>query len=137
MASGQACLRRYGQKVRLERKRKGLCSHCGKRKRQDGLITCRICRKEYKRKMRKKMKLTDFEKKQKEQFKNYIFDIIEEYFDLKHKRFRIKFAKKDKMKGFGIIMQEDFSSIKKDIFVINGTTKRKLDKTKIKYNVLI
>jgi hypothetical protein len=70
--------------------------------------------------------------------KEAIFDIIDEYMDLKNKHYVIRITDESKAKAFGIMMNvgEGFSGFKKEEYSINGLTKRRLDKNKIKYKVI-
>ncbi len=71
--------------------------------------------------------------------KEQVFDIIEEYMDLKNDHYTIRIiGRKDKqVKAFGILLDstEGFGSTKKNVYGINGIQKRKLDKIKIKYEI--
>lgn len=72
--------------------------------------------------------------------KEEIFDIIEEYNNLGIKYYTIEFIgnKKEKLNEFhDLIVSEGFRSVKKDEYIINGITKRKLDKKGIKYMVIV
>ena len=70
--------------------------------------------------------------------KEKIFDIIDEYMDLGNEIYVIKITDKRIVKAFGIIMDagQVFSGYKKDEYSINGLTKRRLDKNKIKYKII-
>ncbi|GAH11833.1 unnamed protein product [marine sediment metagenome] len=58
--------------------------------------------------------------------------------DLKNEHYVIRITDKRKAKAFGVMMDvgESFSSYKKDEHSINGLTKRRLDKNKIKYKII-
>ena len=69
--------------------------------------------------------------------KEEIFDLIDEYMDLEHKYYIIKFVKGNESKGFGIMMSTgSFGSHQKGEYSINGLIKRRLDKNKIKYKII-
>ena len=67
-----------------------------------------------------------------------IFEAIDKYMDLKNEHYVIRIIDKRKAKAFGIIMNvgEGFASYKKEEYSINGLTKRRLDKNKIKYEII-
>ncbi len=67
-----------------------------------------------------------------------IFDIIDEYMDLKNEYYVIRITDTRKTKAFGIIMDsgQGFSGYKKEEYSINGLIKRRLDKNKIKYKII-
>ena len=69
--------------------------------------------------------------------KEEIFNIIDEYMDLKHDSYTIRFDKGSESKGFGIMMSVgQFRSYEKGEYSINGLIKRRLDKKKIKYKII-
>ena len=69
--------------------------------------------------------------------KEKIFDMIDEYMDLEHESYVIKFDKGNESKGFGVMLfLGEFRSYKKGEYCINGLIKRRLDKKKIKYKIL-
>ena len=70
--------------------------------------------------------------------KEEIFDVIDEYMDLRNEHYVIRITDKRKAKAFGLMMDagEGFSMYKKDEHSINGLTKRRLDKNKIKYKII-
>ncbi len=70
--------------------------------------------------------------------KEIVMDIIDEYMDLKNEHYVIKVTDKRQSKAFGIMMDagEGFSGFKKEQYSINGLTKRRLDKLKIKYKII-
>lgn len=78
--------------------------------------------------------ITTFSKEGKEA----IFDMIDEYMNLKNKHYVVRITDKRKSKAFGIMMEsgEGFSGFKKEEYSINGLTKRRLDKNKIKYKIV-
>ena len=80
------------------------------------------------------VKETEFSKEGKEA----IFNIIDEYMDLKNKHYIIRVTDRRKSKAFGILMDstEGFGSYKKEEYSINGLIKRRLDKHKIKYKII-
>ncbi len=69
-----------------------------------------------------------------------IFNFIDEYNDLKNDSYKIQIigTKKNKVKAFGILLNssQGFGGEKKEVYVINGITKRLLDKEKIKYKYI-
>jgi len=69
--------------------------------------------------------------------KEEIFDIIDEYFKLKHERYTITVIgdKANKDKAFEILLNSDdtFHGMKDSQYSINGVQKRRMDKAKIKY----
>ena len=68
--------------------------------------------------------------------KEKIFDIIDEYMDLGNETYTLKITS-EKSKAFEIMMKSGrISSWKKDEYSINGLTKRRLDKNKIKYKII-
>ena len=70
--------------------------------------------------------------------KEEIFDIIDEYLDLKKDYYRIQITDKRQAKAFGIMMDSDegFNCRDKEKYSINGLIKRRLDKNKIKYKII-
>ena len=69
--------------------------------------------------------------------KEEIFLIIDEYMDLGNEQYVIRITDKRKTKAFGIILDAGrFSSCAKDEYSIDGLTKRRLDKNKIKYKII-
>ena len=69
--------------------------------------------------------------------KEEIFDIIDEYMDLKHEFYTIKFVEGNESKGFSVMMSVgEFGSHQKGEYSINGLIKRRLDKNKIKYKII-
>ena len=70
--------------------------------------------------------------------KEEIFDIIDEYMDLKNEHYVIRVIDRRQVKAFGLMMDsgEGFSGYKKEEYSINGLTKRRLDKNKIKYKTI-
>ncbi len=76
--------------------------------------------------------------KTKEQMKEEIFNLIDDYMDLKNKQYVIRITDRRKNKAFGILMDstEGFGSYKKEEYSINGIIKRRLDKNKIKYKII-
>ena len=75
-----------------------------------------------------------------DELREEVFDLIDEYNDLKNDSYKIQItgAKKDKVKAFGILMKsaQGFGSDKKEVYIINGIIKRLLDKQKIKYKYI-
>ena len=68
--------------------------------------------------------------------KEQVFDWIEEYNDMEHVKYSIKFlSKKEKSKGFKILLVGEIFNCRDNWFGINGITKRRLDKAKIKYKI--
>jgi len=70
--------------------------------------------------------------------KEAIFDMIDEYLDLKNKHYVVRITDNRKDKSFGIMINagEGFGGFKKEEYSINGLTKRRLDKSKIKYKII-
>jgi len=70
--------------------------------------------------------------------KEEIFNIMDEYMDLKNEHYVIQITDKRKAKAFGILMDsgEGFGGYKKEEYSINGFIKRRLDKNKIKYKII-
>ena len=70
--------------------------------------------------------------------KEKVFDLIDEYMDLKNKYYIVRITDKKKDKAFGIMMDsgQGFGGYKKEEYSINGLTKRRLDKHKIKYKII-
>ena len=69
--------------------------------------------------------------------KEKLFDIMDEYMDLKHEFYTIKFVKGNESKGFSVMMSVgEFGSHQKGEYSINGWIKRRLDKNKIKYKII-
>ena len=70
--------------------------------------------------------------------KEEVMNIIDEYMDLKNESYLIRITDKRQDKAFGILMHstEGFSSHEKEEYSINGITKRRLDKNKIKYKII-
>ena len=70
--------------------------------------------------------------------KKAIFDIIDEYMDLKNEYYVVRITDKRKDKAFGIMMNagEGFNGFKKEEYSINGLTKRRLDKNLINYKII-
>ena len=69
--------------------------------------------------------------------KEEVFNLIDEYNDLKNKRYTIKVLK-NKIKAFEILAntQDVFNCELGEIYHINGVQKRLLDKAKIKYKII-
>ena len=70
--------------------------------------------------------------------KEKVFDFIDEYMDLKNEHYVIRVTDKRKAKALGILMDagEGFSGFRKEEYSINGLSKRRLDKHKIKYKII-
>jgi len=78
--------------------------------------------------------ITTFSKEGKEA----VFDMIDEYLDLKNEHYIVRITDKRKDKAFGIMMNagEGLNCFEKEEYSINGLTKRRLDKNKIKYKII-
>lgn len=70
--------------------------------------------------------------------KEEIFNMIDEYMDLKKEYYVIRITDKRKDEALGVMMdaEEGFNCYKKEEYSINGLTKRRLDKHKIKYKII-
>ena len=69
--------------------------------------------------------------------KETIFNIIDEYMDLEHEDYVIKFDKANESKGLSVMLSlGKFGSHQKGEYSINGLIKRRLDKNKIKYKII-
>ena len=69
--------------------------------------------------------------------KEEIFDIIDEYMDLEHEYYVIRFDKGNESKGFSVMMSVGkFGGHHGGEYSINGIIKRRLDKNKIKYKII-